>query len=95
MVEFCQRIIHIGDILVGVNRTLVCLIPKVKSPTSMTELHHISLRNVLVRISSKVLSNRLKTCLGNIISDKQSAFIEGRLLTNNSLIAFEVNHHMK
>ncbi|KAL8103570.1 hypothetical protein AgCh_027952 [Apium graveolens] len=41
------------------------------------------------------MTNRLKPCLGSIISDKQSAFIEGRLLTDNALIAFEVNHYMK
>lgn len=61
----------------------------------MTELRLISLCNILIRILSKFMANRLKPCLGGIISDKQSAFIEGRLLTDNALIAFEVNHYMK
>lgn len=30
-----------------------------------------------------------------LISDNQSAFIESRLLIDNALIAFEVNHYMK
>lgn len=34
-------------------------------------------------------------CLSSLISDKQSAFIEGRLLNDNALIVFEVNHYMK
>lgn len=42
-----------------VNPTLVCLIPKVESPQTMSELRQISLCSVLVRILSKVLSNRL------------------------------------
>lgn len=73
----------------------MCLIPKVKTPQLMTELRPISLCNVLVRVLSKVLANRLKPCLTSLISDKQSAFVEGRLLTDNALIAFEINHFMK
>lgn len=61
----------------------------------MTELRPISLCNVLIRILSKVLSYRLKICLGSLIFDKQSAFIEERLLTNNALISFDVNHYMR
>lgn len=83
------------EISEDVNRTLVTLIPKTKAPQDMTELQPISLCNVLVRILSKVLSNRLKPCLNSVISDKKSAFIEGRLLTDNTLIAFEVNQYMK
>ncbi|XP_074378026.1 uncharacterized protein LOC141719547 [Apium graveolens] len=37
----------------------------------------------------------LKLCLKCIISDKHSAFIKGRLLIDNALIAFEVNHFIK
>lgn len=61
----------------------------------MQDLRPISLCNVVIRILSKVLSNRLKSCLGSIISEKQSAFIEGRLLTDNALVAFELNHYMR
>lgn len=93
--QFCQKFMSTGELPMGVNRTLVCLIPKVKSPQTMSELRPISLCNVLVRILSKVLSNRLMPCLGKLISDKQSAFIEDRLLTDNALISFEINHYMK
>lgn len=41
------------------------------------------------------MANRPKPCLGILISDKQSTFIKGRLLIDNALIAFEVNHNMK
>lgn len=46
-----------------------------------------------MRILSKILTSRLKPCLHVIISDKQSAFFEGMLLTDNALIAFEINHY--
>lgn len=51
--------------------------------------------NVLVRILSKLMSNRLKRCLSSIITDTPSVFIEVRLLTDNALMAFEINHYMK
>ena len=41
------------------------------------------------------MTNRLKPCLKSIISENQSAFIEGRMLTNNALIAFEINHYIR
>ncbi|KAL8118653.1 hypothetical protein AgCh_016247 [Apium graveolens] len=95
VVQFCQHFLSTGELPSGIYQTLVCLIPKVKEPQAMTDLRPISLCNVLVRILSKVMANRLKPCLKLLISDKQSAFIEGRLLNDNALIAFEVNHYMK
>lgn len=95
VVGFCQRFMRSGELPSQVNRALVRLISKTKVPRDMTKLRPISLCNVLVRILSKVMSNRLKPCLSSVISDTQSAFVEGRLLTENALIAFEVNNYMK
>lgn len=93
--HFCQKFMRTWEIPSEVNRAVVCLILKVKVPQNMTDLRPVSLCNVLMRTLSKILSNRLKGCLGGIISDKQRAFIKGRLLTDNALLAFEDNHHMR
>ena len=70
------------------NHTFVTLIPKVKNPEKVTEFRLISLCNVLYKIFSKVLANRLKRILPLLISEHQSAFLKGRLITNNILVAF-------
>lgn len=57
------------------NQTNICLIPKTKRPTEMTEFRPISLCNVSYKVISKVMSNRLRKCLPKIISETQSAFV--------------------
>jgi hypothetical protein len=84
-----------GKILKAINHTYITLIPKVQNPEEVMEFRPISLCNVIYKLISKVLVNRLKTLLPTIISESQSAFIPRRLITNNILVAFETLHHMQ
>ncbi|GKV29515.1 hypothetical protein SLEP1_g38441 [Rubroshorea leprosula] len=84
-----------GLMVRDVNLTHIVLIPKVKSPSSMKDFRPISLCNVLYKIISKVLTNRLKSILPHIISNNQSAFVPGRLIYDNIMVAFEAIHHLK
>lgn len=79
----------------GVGDTNIALIPKKKNPLNMKDLRTISLYNVTYKMITKVLTNRLKLVLSGLISETQSAFISGRLITDNIMVSYEVMHYMK
>ena len=69
-----------------INHTFIALIPKVNNPEKVSNFRPISLYNVIYKIISKVIANRLKPMLNSIISETQSVFIVDRLISNNILI---------
>ena len=61
--------LNAGSLPSPINHTFVTLIPKIKNPERVTEFRPISLCNVLYKIFSEVLENRLKRVLPLIISE--------------------------
>ena len=77
------------------NYTHIVLIPKINEPKHVADFRPISLANVVSRIVSKVLANRLKQILPNVISKSQSAVVPNQLITDNITVAFEILHKMQ
>lgn len=93
--EIVLGILRGNPIPLHLNRTFITLILKKTTTETMADFRPISLCNVVYKLVSKVLANRLKIFLDKIVSVNQSAFTPGRLITDNILVAFELFHHMK
>ncbi|KAF5797593.1 putative RNA-directed DNA polymerase [Helianthus annuus] len=78
-----------GDISRGCNASFVALIPKKKDPQSLANFRPISLVGSIYKIISKVLANRMKAAIGDLISPTQSAFLGGRNILDSPLIISE------
>ena len=78
-----------------INHTLITLVPKIDNPKLVFDFRPISLCNVLYKIYSKVLANRLKKFLPSLITEHQSTFAKERLISNNIMVAFETLHFLK
>ncbi|XP_074376703.1 uncharacterized protein LOC141718222 [Apium graveolens] len=77
------------------NSINLVLIPKKENVDNLKDVRPIALYNVLYKILAKVLANRLKKVLPVVITENQSAFVQGRSITDNVLISFELIHFMK
>ena len=81
---------HSSSLLKTLNHTYITLIPKVSFPDDVTNFRPIILCNIVYKVISKILVNRLKPFLDNVITPFQNAFIHGRNTTDNIFIAHEI-----
>jgi len=65
------------------NSTFLALIPKEVNLSSFERFKPISLCNASYKILSKLLANRIKPLLENLISPMQGGFVKGRHILEN------------
>ncbi|KAK3226017.1 hypothetical protein Dsin_005879 [Dipteronia sinensis] len=82
-------------LLKELNTTILALVPKVPNPSRMMDFRPISCCNTLYIIIAKIIRNRIKIILTNIISPPQLAFVAGRRIGDNILLVQELmrNYH--
>lgn len=76
------------------NESLICLIPKCASPSTLNQFRPISLCNVLMKVVSKLLATRLKPMMIKLTGICQSRFIPRHSTTDNITAAQEVIHSL-
>jgi hypothetical protein len=69
------------------NHTYIALVPKQNGSQSVHQFRPISLCNIVYKLISKILANRLKILLPKIISPLQSTFVPGQNIQDNSILA--------
>lgn len=93
--QVCKTILKFlneGLFLESINEMYITLISKKKKLVNCIDFRHINLCSVLYQIVSKVLTNGLKKVLAPIILPNQNAFILGRLILDNIIVAYETLH---
>lgn len=74
--------------------TLLALFPTIQPPKSIKNFWPIDLFNVTYKLITKVLVNRIRHFLDDLVRPLQSSFIPGRGNSNNAILVQEVIHHM-
>lgn len=69
VVKIIKGFWHFGRLLRKLNHTNLVLILKVKCPKSMSQYRPIALCNVIYKVLTKVISNRLIKVLPKVISE--------------------------
>ena len=82
-----------GKLLKEINHTTIALLPKINSPTRITDFRPISCCNVIFKCISKIIANRIKDSLTTLVSPNQSAFVPGRRIADNILLTQELMHN--
>ncbi|GLU06807.1 hypothetical protein SLE2022_238000 [Rubroshorea leprosula] len=94
-INFFSEFHRNGKLVRGLNSSFIALIPKKVNAVELKDYRPISLIGCVYKLLAKVLANRLKSVISEIVSDTQSAFVGGRQLVDSVLVLNEVVDEVK
>ena len=94
LLEVVQEFHRNKQMLRSMNSTFLVLIPKQEGANWLTQFRPIALCNVVYKIITKLIAERLKPLLSSLISPEQGDFVEGRQILDGVVIAMEAIHSM-
>jgi hypothetical protein len=83
-----------GKISSSLNSTFLVLIPKENCSSTFNDFRPISLCNLVYKLISKVISNRIKPILETNLSVEQLGFLKGRRIQDAIGVAHECIHNI-
>lgn len=86
VVKLCKDIFDSQVIPFIISNTYLCLIPKIPNANNIRNFRPISLCNMIYKIVTKILANRLKPFLNNLISPFLASFVKNRRASDNAVI---------
>ncbi|XP_018473851.2 uncharacterized protein LOC108845081 [Raphanus sativus] len=72
------------------NSTILCLVPKRPGATLVSDFRPIACLNTLYKVIARLLVKRIKPILPSVILPCQTAFVKGRLIAENTILAGEI-----
>lgn len=84
-----------GKLKPALNHTFLVLLPKITSAFKVEQFRPISLCNVVYKLITKILADRLRPLLELIVNPSQAAFVPKRSISDNIIINHELMFYLK
>ncbi|XP_056863927.1 uncharacterized protein LOC108850223 [Raphanus sativus] len=92
VVDSIQNFFITGFLPTSTNATILSMVPKFPRATKISDFRPIACLNTVYKVISRLLVARLKPILEDLILPCQTAFVKGRLLVENTVLAGELVH---
>jgi hypothetical protein len=89
VLQVMSRICRRGSLFQCINNSLITLIQKKQSPSTVNDYRTISLLNYCLKLLTKLLAQRLQQWILKLVNCNQYGFIRGRMIQDCLPLAFE------